>query len=579
MKSIPFLCLFSVMFMFLPFLFLSAQEQLPEIQIAEDDDFVSRPIEEIEELFRQGKFDIVIDECKRLMAYDPWRWEAKWALMKLSEVYEAIGEVEQARAIREQAKARASHPRERAEIMLWQLRHMVEKQDYDQVDEIVDEITTKLVGGYHPIEALELAIDADLQRNRYESAQKRIDFLVKNYPLHESAIHSPIRLSEHYREQNKLGRSLTILQRLQKIYPRRVEVLVHLADTYHRMREFDLALEICDQAIVSAPVHPDILHVMRIKGDIRKQQGDLQGAIEAFTIAGEFRGHHEARRSLRDAAECYRQLGEYERAIEMLDRLVKDTYPDQLTVETHVEIANLHSQNLDFEKAEFILKELAEKYPQTHQGQEAMIRLLELYWQMNQRDKAIDFLIYLITANPNPEIQRRASQRMMDFEEGLITEIEARGKLSELKSSLRQKVNQAKHPSETVYSLRVLAEIASRTEDWDQAVFANTRLVEGFHDLRIKLQAYQRLAEVYRQKFLQFAEKEDFKQATMCLRRIIELAPHGIMIPETMLKLAHFQWEQESKNSDTYKILRQLVERYPGTEEGREAGELLEQFE
>ena len=194
-------------------------------------------------------------------------------------------------------------------------------------------------------------------------------------------------------------------------------------------------------------------------------------------------------------------------------------------------------------------------------------------------DKAIDFLIYLITANPNPEIQRRASQRMMDFEEGLITEIEARGKLSELKSSLRQKVNQAKHPSETVYSLRVLAEIASRTEDWDQAVFANTRLVEGFHDLRIKLQAYQRLAEVYRQKFLQFAEKEDFKQATMCLRRIIELAPHGIMIPETMLKLAHFQWEQESKNSDTYKILRQLVERYPGTEEGREAGELLEQFE
>jgi len=64
----------------------------------------------------------------------------------------------------------------------------------------------------------------------------------------------------------------------------------------------------------------------------------------------------------------------------------------------------------------------------------------------------------------------------------------------------------------------------------------------------------------------------------MCLRRIIELAPHGIMIPETMLKLAHFQWEHESKNSDTYKILRQLVEKYPGTEEGREAGELLERF-
>ena len=65
----------------------------------------------------------------------------------------------------------------------------------------------------------------------------------------------------------------------------------------------------------------------------------------------------------------------------------------------------------------------------------------------------------------------------------------------------------------------------------------------------------------------------------MYLRRIIELAPEGIMIPETMLKLARCQWEQESKKSDTYKILRQLVEKYPGTGEGREAGELLEQFE
>lgn len=165
----------------------------------------------------------------------------------------------------------------------------------------------------------------------------------------------------------------------------------------------------------------------------------------------------------------------------MLDRLVKHTCSDHIIVETNMEIANLHAQNLDFEKAEFVLKELAEEYSQTRQGQEAMMRLLELYWQMNQKDEAIDFLIYLITANPNPETQRQAFHRVINFEEGIIAEIEARGKLLELKSGLRRKINQAKHPSETVYTLRFLTKIASWTEDWDQVVFANTRLVEDFH--------------------------------------------------------------------------------------------------
>ncbi len=569
MKSFPALFLFSVMFIFLPF---SALELIADKQVIEEDDFVSRPIEEIEELFRQREFDIVIDECKRLVAYDPWRWEAKWALMKLSEVYESIGDVEQAQENRERLKAQTSHPRERAEIMLWQLRHMVEKHDYEKVDEIVDEIITKLVGDYHPIEALGIAIDTDLQRDRYESAQRRIDFLVENYPLHELAMHSPIRLSERYREQDKLDKSLAILLWLQEVYPRRVDVLVHLADTYRKMGEFDLALEVCDQAVVLAPMHSEILHTLRIKGNIHRQQGDLQGAIEAFTIAAEFRGVDEARWAIRDAAECYRQLGKYKHAIEMLDRLVKDTYPDHFVVEAHMEIASLHDQNRDFEKAEFVLKQLAEKYSQTHQGQEAMMRLLELYWQMNQREKAVDFLVYLVTTNPNPEIQQQAFHRMMNFGEGIITEIEARGKLSELKLGLRRKVNQAKYPSEAVYSLRILAEIASRTEDWEQAIFANTRLVEDYHDLQIKLQSYQRLAEAYR-------KTEDFEQAIESLQRIIELVPNGIMVPETMLKLARFQLEQESPDSHIYKILRQLVEKYPGTREGQEAGELLEQFE
>ena len=569
MKSFPALFLFSVMFIFLPF---SALELIADKQVIEEDDFVSRPIEEIEELFRQREFDIVIDECKRLVAYDPWRWEAKWALMKLSEVYESIGDVEQAQENRERLKAQTSHPRERAEIMLWQLRHMVEKHDYEKVDEIVDEIITKLVGDYHPIEALGIAIDTDLQRDRYESAQRRIDFLVGNYPLHELAMHSPIRLSERYREQDKLDKSLAILLWLQEVYPRRVDVLVHLADTYRKMGEFDLALEVCDQAVVLAPMHSEILHTLRIKGNIHRQQGDLQGAIEAFTTAAEFRGVDEARWAIRDAAECYRQLGKYKHAIEMLDRLVKDTYPDHFVVEAHMEIASLHDQNRDFEKAEFVLKQLAEKYSQTHQGQEAMMRLLELYWQMNQREKAVDFLVYLVTTNPNPEIQQQAFYRMMNFGEGIITEIEARGKLSELKLGLRRKVNQAKYPSEAVYSLRILAEIASRTEDWEQTIFANTRLVEDYHDLQIKLQSYQRLAEAYR-------KTEDFEQAIESLQRIIELVPNGIMVPETMLKLAHFQLEQESQGSHIYKILRQLVEKYPGTREGQEAGELLEQFE
>ena len=63
-----------------------------------DDDFVAKPIEEIEELFRQKQYQIMIEECERLLAYDPWRWEAKWARLKLSECYAALGETENAQA-------------------------------------------------------------------------------------------------------------------------------------------------------------------------------------------------------------------------------------------------------------------------------------------------------------------------------------------------------------------------------------------------------------------------------------------------------------------------------------------------
>lgn len=42
----------------------------------EKEAFVARPIEEIEELFRQKQYQIVIEECERLIAYDPFRWES-----------------------------------------------------------------------------------------------------------------------------------------------------------------------------------------------------------------------------------------------------------------------------------------------------------------------------------------------------------------------------------------------------------------------------------------------------------------------------------------------------------------------
>ena len=63
------------------------------------DNFVAKPIEEIEKLFHQKQYQIVIKECKRLIAYDPWRWESHWARLKLSECYTALGQPEKAQTI------------------------------------------------------------------------------------------------------------------------------------------------------------------------------------------------------------------------------------------------------------------------------------------------------------------------------------------------------------------------------------------------------------------------------------------------------------------------------------------------
>ena len=63
------------------------------------ENFVAKPIEGIEELFHQKQYQIVIEECERLIAYDPFRWESNWARMMLSECYTALGQPERAQVI------------------------------------------------------------------------------------------------------------------------------------------------------------------------------------------------------------------------------------------------------------------------------------------------------------------------------------------------------------------------------------------------------------------------------------------------------------------------------------------------
>ena len=74
---------------------------------------------------------------------------------------------------------------------------------------------------------------------------------------------------------------------------------------------------------------------------------------------------------------------------------------------------------------------------------------------------------------------------------------------------------------------------------------------------------------------IQVIEEDDFVSRPIeSLERIIELAPNGIMVPETMLKLAHLRLERESKDSRTG-ILHQLVERYPIRKRGKKLARYL----
>ncbi len=536
------------------------------------DDFAARPIEELEELFQQKQYQIVIDECERLIAYDPWRWEAKWARLKLSECYAALGQTEKAQAIMAEAEASISHPEERAEILLWQLRHAIEKGNMERAYELAETLSTKFIGDYHALETMEIVIEADLEGGRLEEAGRRIDQMIQQYPFQENSLWLAMRLGEGYREREQPQQAIEIFQKIQKIHPHRIEVFGQLAETYRGIGDLDAAIKACDAAVAIFPGHWNIVHLLSIKGEILKEKGDLASAIEAYLIAGEFRGTDQGRHAIRRAAECYHELGKTDQAIELLTKLAHQGYPDAFTVEALATLARVYEENFDYVRAESIFKEIAENFPQTRFANEAMMHLLEVYWRINQREKAIDLLISLI-ASPNPYLSRQVIHRLIELshEEGVIAELEARQKLPEIAKLLRQATDSAPNQYAALAPLQGLAVIAQWGENWDEAIEINTRLIKDYDDLLITLETRERLAECYR-------AKGELDKALEQVNQIIAVAPEGPRAPSAMLRAAHYHLAQELRQSGALKLLRELADKYPKSEEGHEAREMLERF-
>ena len=107
------------------------------------ENFVAKPIEEIEELFHQKQYHIVIEECERLIAYDPFRWESHWARMKLSECYTALGQPEKAEAIL--VEAEMSHAEGQGEVLIWQFHYAIENGKLNNADKLVDKIEANFI--------------------------------------------------------------------------------------------------------------------------------------------------------------------------------------------------------------------------------------------------------------------------------------------------------------------------------------------------------------------------------------------------------------------------------------------------
>ena len=538
----------------------------------EGDDFVARPIEEIEELFRQKQYQAVIDECERLIAYDPGRWEARWARLKLSECYTALGQLEKAGAILAEGEDEISHPREQAEVLMWQLRHAVGKRDLNNAYKLADELTTKFIGDYHALEAMEAIIESYLEDNRLDEARQRIDQMLKQYPFQDNLLWLAIHLGERYRDQGLHQQAILLFQEIQNSHSDRVEIFVQLAATYREMGNLDQAIEACNAAISTFPAHWEIVHVWSMMGDIHQQKDDLRGALKAFLTAGEFRGTDQAREALRRAEKLYQELGESDQAIELLTKLSVQGAPDSFDADILRDLASAYAEDFDYVRAESTLKNLVESYPQTHQAHEAMMQLLEMYWETNQREKAIDFFGYLLP-NPSPYLRRQAIQRFIEVshEEGMIAELEGRNKLSELAEMFRQAVAKAPNLAAALVPLRGLAVIAQWMENWEEVVKVNTRLIEDYDDLIITLEARERLAECYK-------AKGKFGQALDQVNRILAIAPEGPRAPSAMLRAAHYQLAQELEQSNALERLRELAEKYPNSEEGHRAREMLEQF-
>ena len=149
--------------------------------------------------------------------------------------------------------------------------------------------------------------------------------------------------------------------------------------------------------------------------------------------------------------------------------------------------------------------------------------------------------------------------------------MEERGELPELAKTLHRLVDRATTRAAALEPLRGLAVITEWRDDWDEAIKVNTRLIEDYDDLLIELQARERLAECY-------GVKGEFDKALDQVNQIYALAPGGQKALWAKLHLAHHQLEHNRNHSDAVKLLRQVAEEYPNSEEGYEAMEMLERF-
>ena len=534
------------------------------------ENFVARSLEEIEELFHQKQYQIVIEECERLIAFDPHRWESYWACMKLNECYAALGQPEKVQAIL--AEAEISHPEGQQEVLMWQLHYAIENGKLDDADKLLDKIEARFIGEDFVLEAMERITDAYRERGRLEDARRRLDQMLHRYPFQEKTFWSSFRLGEHYRHRGEHGQAIELFETIRKYHPFRMEIFVQLAHAYRDIEEFDRAIETCNAAIETYPAHWTIVHIWSTMGIIYQEKGDLQAALKAFLTASEFRGTDEARWALRRVAQFHQRSGESEQAVEILTKLSIEGWPDRFDAEVLMDLAEIHRSKSDYERAESIFKELIESYPQTQPAQEAMLQFLEMYWETGQSEKAIGFLGSLL-AHPNPHLRLQVLHRFIEYShnEEILHELQASGKLPELAKTLYRLVNRATSSAAALEPLRGLAAIAEWQDDWDDAIKINTRLIAEYDDLLITLHAHERLAECY-------GAKGEFDKALDQVNQIYAVAPGGDKAVWAKLHIAGNQLEHGHDLSSALKLLQEIAEQHPNSEQGHEAMEILKHF-